>query len=44
MATLLEEIMFTAPDCKKKINVTPKMVTERLSAIVQDKDLSRYIL
>ena len=44
MSTLLDEIMFDAPDCDKKINITAKMVTEKLSAIVQDKDLSRYIL
>jgi len=44
MSTLLDEIMFDAPDCDKKINITAKMVTEKLSAIVEDKDLSRYIL
>jgi ATP-dependent HslUV protease ATP-binding subunit HslU len=44
MTTLLDEIMFDAPDCDKKITVTPDMVNEKLSAIVKDKDLSRYIL
>jgi ATP-dependent protease HslVU (ClpYQ) ATPase subunit len=44
MATLLEQIMFDAPACDKKILVTPEMVADKLAAIVQDKDLSRYIL
>jgi ATP-dependent HslUV protease ATP-binding subunit HslU len=44
MATLLEQIMFDAPNCRKSITITEEMVKERLSDIVQDKDLSRYIL
>jgi ATP-dependent protease HslVU (ClpYQ) ATPase subunit len=44
MTTLLDEIMFDAPDCDRKIKITKAMVTDKLSAIVQDKDLSRYIL
>jgi len=44
MTTLLDEIMFDAPHCDKKIEVTAKMVDEKLSDIVKDKDLSRYIL
>ncbi len=44
MTTLLDEIMFDAPDCDKKIAITEEMVDEKLSAIVKDKDLSRYIL
>ncbi len=44
MSTLLDEIMFDAPDCDKKITVTAEMVTDKLAAIVEDKDLSRYIL
>jgi len=44
MTTLLEEIMFEAPNGKKNIKITPKMVDDRLSDIVEDEDLSRYIL
>lgn len=44
MTTLLEEIMFEAPNGKKNIKITPKMVDDRLSEIVEDEDLSRYIL
>jgi ATP-dependent HslUV protease ATP-binding subunit HslU len=45
MTTLLEELMYQAPNIKtKKIRVTKKLVTERLKAIVEDEDLSRYIL
>ncbi len=44
MARLLDEIMFDAPECEKKIVITEAMVSERLADIVQDKDLSRYIL
>jgi ATP-dependent HslUV protease ATP-binding subunit HslU len=44
MTALLEQILFDAPDCDKSIKITPEMVTETLSKIVQDKDLSRYIL
>jgi ATP-dependent HslUV protease ATP-binding subunit HslU len=44
MTTLLDEIMFDAPDCDKSITITPKLVNEKLSKIVEDKDLSRYIL
>lgn len=45
LTTLLEEIMFSIPDSKtKKIEVTKKLVEERLKGIVEDEDLSRYIL
>jgi len=44
MTTLLEDIMFDAPNCDAKIKVTPEMVNDKLSDIVKDKDLSRYIL
>jgi ATP-dependent HslUV protease ATP-binding subunit HslU len=44
MTALLDEIMFDAPDCEKSITITPRIVTEKLSKIIQDKDLSRYIL
>jgi len=45
MTTLLEDIMFRIPETKmEKIMVTKKMVEDTLKAIVEDKDLSRYIL
>ncbi len=44
MTTLLEDIMFEAPNGKNNIKVTAKMVSDRLSEIVEDEDLSRYIL
>jgi len=45
MTTLLEDIMFRIPEMKmEKIGVTKKMVEDTLKAIVEDKDLSRYIL
>lgn len=45
MELLLEEVSFTAPDLKgQKIPITPDYVNERLQDIVQDQDLSRYIL
>jgi len=45
MTTLLEEIMFEAPDSKKKkIRITKEMVAKSLTGIVEDEDLSRYIL
>ena len=45
MTTLLEEIMFKAPDAKvKTIKVTREMVQNTLKDIVEDEDLSRYIL
>jgi ATP-dependent HslUV protease ATP-binding subunit HslU len=45
MTTLLEETLFTLPDSRKrKISVTGKKVRETLKDIVEDQDLSRYIL
>jgi len=45
MELLLEEVSFTAPELKgQKIPITPDYVNERLQDIVQDQDLSRYIL
>ena len=45
MTTLLEELMFTVPDCKtKKVMVTKEMVQKALKDIVEDEDLSRSIL
>lgn len=45
METLLDEISFSAPDLKKKnITIDDSTVRKRLESIVQDEDLSRYIL
>jgi ATP-dependent HslUV protease ATP-binding subunit HslU len=45
MTRLLEDILFEVPDLKKKrIRITAKVVRERLKDIVDDVDLTRYIL
>ncbi len=45
MEKLLEEILFQAPDIEEKeIVVDAEFVTEQLMSIVQNEDLSRYIL
>jgi ATP-dependent HslUV protease ATP-binding subunit HslU len=45
MEKLLEDISFNAPDLQdKKITITAAYVRERLSALIADEDLSRYIL
>jgi len=45
MTTLLEDILFEVPNMKKKrIRITGADVNERLSGIVEDVDLTRYIL
>ena len=45
MEMLLEEISFNAPDLAgQHIEITREYVDERLKDIVQDQDLSRYIL
>jgi len=44
MTTLLEEIMFDAPNGKKTIKITNAMVEKRLKEYLEDEDLSRYIL
>ena len=45
MESLLEDVSFNAPDLKgQTIKITEEYVNERLSDIVQDHDLSRYIL
>jgi len=42
---LLEEISFNAPDIKdKELNINAKYVADKLSDIIKDEDLSRYIL
>jgi ATP-dependent HslUV protease ATP-binding subunit HslU len=45
MTALLEDILFEVPDSKTgKIEITAELVGERLRGIVEDEDLSRYIL
>lgn len=44
MTTLLEDILYDPPKGRKKISISDKMVEKRLSEIIQDEDLSRYIL
>ncbi len=45
MEKLVDEISFDAPDLKEKEqNITSEHVKERLSDIIEDEDLSRYIL
>ncbi len=45
MEKLVDEISFDAPDLKEKEqNITSEYVKEKLSDIIEDEDLSRYIL
>ena len=45
MEQLLEEVSFTAPDLKgQKITVTPDYIKSRISNLLKNQDLSRYIL
>jgi len=45
MEKLLEDISFNAPDLgKQKITITDAYVRERLANLIEDEDLSRYIL
>ena len=45
MEKLLEDISFEAPDLgKQKITITDAYVRERLADLIEDEDLSRYIL
>ncbi|MEW6049945.1 MAG: ATP-dependent protease ATPase subunit HslU [Candidatus Zixiibacteriota bacterium] len=44
MTKLLEEILYEPPTKRKKVVVTPAMVDKRLSGIIEDEDLSKYIL
>lgn len=45
MTTLLEDILFDAPDIKqKKIEITRAKVRKALADIAEDEDLSRFIL
>ncbi len=45
MERILEDISFDAPDMEnKKVRVTASYVRERLADVIEDEDLSRYIL
>jgi ATP-dependent HslUV protease ATP-binding subunit HslU len=45
LSTLLDELLFEAPFVKKKdVNITRGMVRKRLQDIIEDEDLSRFIL
>ena len=45
MEHLLEDVSFNAPEMKgQTVPITPEYVNERLNDIIQDRDLSRYIL
>ena len=45
MEQLLEEVSFTAPDLKgQKITVTPEYIKSRITNLLKNQDLSRYIL
>ena len=45
MEQLLEKVSFEAPEMQgEKINVTPQYIQERLHDLLQNQDLSRYIL
>jgi ATP-dependent HslUV protease ATP-binding subunit HslU len=44
MTTLLEDILYEPPVRKKKITISGPMVEKRLSSIIDNEDLSRYIL
>ena len=41
---LLEEVLFCAPDCTDDVVVDAKMVDDVLGELIEDEDLSRYIL
>ena len=44
LTTLLEDLLFEPPTKKKKANITAKMVEKQLEEIIQNEDLSKYIL
>ena len=45
MEQLLEEVSFTAPELNgQKISVTPEYIKSRISNLLKNQDLSRYIL
>jgi ATP-dependent HslUV protease ATP-binding subunit HslU len=44
MERLLEDTLFAAPDCDDAVTVNAETVDESLGELVEDEDLSRYIL
>jgi ATP-dependent HslUV protease ATP-binding subunit HslU len=45
MECLLEEVSFTAPEIQgQTVNITKSYVDEKLAKIVEDRDLTRFIL
>ncbi|MBN1504822.1 MAG: ATP-dependent protease ATPase subunit HslU, partial [Candidatus Eisenbacteria bacterium] len=45
MTTLLEDLLFAVPEARKKtVEVTAAVVRQKLDRIVENRDLSRYIL
>jgi ATP-dependent HslUV protease ATP-binding subunit HslU len=44
LTTLLQDILFDPPKVKKKVIITPKMVEKTLAEIIENEDLSKYIL
>jgi ATP-dependent HslUV protease ATP-binding subunit HslU len=47
MSKLLNEFLFDVPDkipASTKLNITKAMVTEKLSTLARNRDLSEYIL
>lgn len=44
MSALLEDIMFESPGGKKSVTINGKMVSDELKDLVEDEDLSRYML
>jgi ATP-dependent HslUV protease ATP-binding subunit HslU len=44
MERLLEDVLFSAPDCDSTMTVDAAEVDKSLGDLVKDEDLSRYIL
>ncbi len=44
MEKLLEDILFDAPDVDRNIIITKSYVEDKLKAVVEDRDLTQYIL
>jgi len=44
LTTLLEDLLFSPPTDQKAVRISAKDVEDKLSEIVKDEDLSRYIL
>jgi ATP-dependent HslUV protease ATP-binding subunit HslU len=45
MELIIEDVSFSAPDLKgQKIPITVEYVKDRLKEVLENKDLSRYIL